>query len=274
MQLQFGLRKYEELMSELGRNNREDLLSHHKNQFSQSSLAAATNFRKELLENSAKPWPSLLPWTMIKRPEEKEDCSEQGMFRQDKKSFCYDRNRKEQTLETQERGLLEKELRERGLLGNEIRRRSVESDHLRLKNRSPDGDDSFEEATRRELELKDEIEFYRQRQGTFLPSSDYLRGFKDREFRDVRDIREMIELRRNQGLNSPSEEGSSTHLSSSPPLSRPAQYSPDEDWYSPTAPLGTQIGGVQVPSGSPKAERIFQVSSSVIDLLKYLFYSG
>ena len=143
---------------------------------------------------------------MIKRPYEKEDIPERGMFRQDRNTFCSDRNRKDPiTFETQERGLLEKELRERGLLGHEIRRRSMESDHMRLKNINPEDNDSFEEAAERavrmrELELKDEIEFYRQSKGAFMTSPDYVRSIRDREFRDARDIREMIELRRNHFL--------------------------------------------------------------------------
>uniref|UniRef100_A0A6A7GE60 Zinc finger protein sens-like n=1 Tax=Hirondellea gigas TaxID=1518452 RepID=A0A6A7GE60_9CRUS len=238
-----------------------------------------------------KPWARVWPWFINRQKQIRENEIFERDLNRERSLFAAER-------ESREPNLLERELRGRALFTNHdgstqrsqldrelIQREILDRDLPEEESGSyEDREISGRAATLRHLEFREtDIEYYSKSSGpAFRRSSEYLRDIRDRDLRELRDsrdmdlrsyqdirdndlIRDMIELKNKSGnpelssssLTPPSGEGGSTILSSSPPLARPAQSSPDGDWYSPTGPLGPQIA-THVPSGSPKAERIFQ----------------
>lgn len=297
LKFQFGLKSYEELIAGLRRGNvsGNTLEIHLRNHLTPSGFnlrgATETTPSSTQLEDSSedrhdlssgeKQWSSVWPWASVRNPNKLRDPENIGQEQGERNLFNTELFERSDIQENH--SLLDKGLRERGLLKHELNRQRQHYGHVlnfrRLNDRvypdekqSLEDRDSSERTTEfRDLELREhEVEeYYRNKardsmRQNSLSSSDYSRDSELRERQNL--IRDMIGMR--NGSDDPplsscypqsSGEGGSTSLSGgSPPLTHPPQYSPDGDWYSPTGPLGSQIAA-HLPSGSPKAERIFQV---------------
>lgn len=289
LQFQLGLKRYEELVAGSRRGNaasdRDNIAGarlHCENSSLKIPLEDSAPIPDERIDIGNQAWSSAWPWLVARKQKEFRDKEIGERDQRDRDSFgreMLERNLLERSEIREHPTLLEKELRERGLIKHSFRQTHEHFDHV-LSHRAlserdlRDEESQFDDrrsadrsAELRDLEIREqEVEDYyrnksRESGGAFLPS-DYGRELRERSL-----IKEMIDLR-NGGSDDASlsyplssgGEGGSSNLSvgGSPPLTLPAQYSPDGEWYSPT---GSQIA-THLPSGSPKAERIFQVRLS------------